>query len=102
MITAEIVSNLTLERRAGETFPKHSLPLHHRLIWLRDAAIEVKEFAVFCVCFQFPSELLLIILLELFLNDPDHCRYFFVLILSQRRVYLFVSVAARVQINEAF
>lgn len=101
MVPPKIIGDLSLEGSTGEPSPEDLSTFDHQLVRFRNAPIKVQITSLFGISLQLPCKLFLIVLLKLFLNDPNNSRYLIILTPSQQSVHFFVSIITRVQINKA-
>ena len=101
MIPTEVIGYFTLEGGTSEASPEEFLAFDHGLIWLWYSTIQIQKSTLFRIRFQLPRKLLLIILLQLSLHDPNNRRNLLILAPSQQRVHLLIGIIPSVQINEA-
>lgn len=73
MVPSKIVGDLSLQGSTGEPSPEDLSTFDHQLVRFRNAPVKVQITSLLGISFQFPCKLFLVVLLKLFLNDPNNC-----------------------------
>lgn len=101
-VTSEPGSHGGVQTSAGEGLPVEFLSFLHGFIGFGDSPVQVQDLAMFQICFEFPRELLFVVLLQLLLDNCDDLRYLIVLVPAELGIDFFVAVVASVKIDETF
>ena len=100
VVSAKIVCHFPLEWCTCKSSPEELLSLYHSFVRFCYPSEQIQKPSLLCISLKLSRKLLLVILLELLLDNPNDSRYLLILTFPQQIIHFLVCVVSRIKIDE--